>query len=97
MTVRLENGWVAVRFGERLGDGALSQASDLVEHRVDRVDVEVAIASRAEDGADLQDLEQIELDVAHVSDVVPHRFCSSYLTPGELVRSVSEAGMGTQP
>jgi len=97
VTVRLENRWVAVRFGERLGDGALSQASDFVEHRVDRVDVEVAIASRAEDGADLQDLEQIELDVAQVSDVVPHRFCSSYLTPGELGRSVSEAGMGTQP
>ncbi len=43
-----------------------------MEHRACRLGVEIAVILRSEDRAQTQDLEQVELDVANVSDVVAH-------------------------
>ena len=85
----VEYRWVAVRVGESLGDRALGQAGGFGQNRFGGIDVEIAVASGAEDGPDVEDLEQVELEIADVGDVVAH---GGSLRFGELRRSVSERG-----
>ena len=70
--VGVEYRWVAVGVGEGVGDRSLGQARGFGQYRFGGVDVEIAVASGAEDGADVKDLEQVELEIADVGDVVAH-------------------------
>ena len=73
VAIRVEDRRVAVGSGERLGHRTLRQSGDLVEHRAHRVDVEIAVAARSENVAEIQHLEQVEFDVTDIGDVVPQR------------------------
>ena len=91
---RVEYRWVAVGKGEGFGDRALGQASCFGQYRSDRVDIEIAIASVAEDDTHVQDLEQVELEIANVGDVV----AQGDSLPRRTIRlSVSDLGKRTQP
>ena len=70
VVLRVEDRRVAVGRGERLGQRTLRQPGDLVEHRAHRVDIEIAVATRSENVAEIQHLEQVELDVTDIGDVV---------------------------
>ncbi len=59
--------------GERLRDRSLGETGDLVEHGAHGVDVEVAVATGVQHAAQSEHLEEVEFDIAHVGDVVPHR------------------------
>ena len=61
---------VAVGEGERLGDRAFREAGGFGQNRSGRVLVEVAIVPGAENSADIENLEQVELDIANVGDVM---------------------------
>jgi hypothetical protein len=71
VVLRVEDRWVAVGVGERVGNRPLCQPSDLAEHRAHRVDIEIAIAPRTDNVAESEHLEQVEFKVTNVGDVVP--------------------------
>ena len=91
--LRVEDRRVAVGSGERFGHRALRQPGDLVEHRAHRVGIEIAVAARSENVAELQHLEQVELDVTDIGDVVAQR---QFPPPSKLEESVAEQGKRTQ-
>ena len=76
MRGRVENRGVAVGGGERFRNGTFGQPSGFGQDGADRVGVEVGVAPGTQNGAYIENLEQVELEIADVSDVVPH--CASF-------------------
>ena len=70
----VEHGRMAVGVGERFGDRPFGQPGDLVEHGANGVSVEVAVSAGIQNASQSEHLEEVELDITHVGDVVPHRF-----------------------
>lgn len=68
--VRVEDRWVAVGVAEGFGDRTLGQPRRFGQDGADRVDVQIAVASGAQDRADIKDFEQVELEIADIGDVV---------------------------
>ncbi len=73
---------------KRLGERSFGQVGGFGQNRFGGVDVEIAVASGAQDGPDVEDLEQVELEIADVGDVVAHGVPFAW----QLRRSVSERG-----
>jgi len=64
---------MAVGFGEGVGDRPLGQARGLGEYLTDRVGIEVAVLAAVEHLLQLQQLEEVELEVADVALEMAHR------------------------
>ena len=72
MGVGIEDRWVAVGLGERVGDGTLGDPDDLREHLADGVGVEIGVRALAENPVDAEDLEQVEHLVTDIALVMAH-------------------------
>src|SRR6185312_1209208 len=95
---RVEHRRVAVGEGEGFGHRTFGQASGFGQYGSDRLLVEVAVASGAQDGADTKDFEEVELEITDVSDVVAQRDSLTGPLRRRMVRpSLSDAGKRTQP
>ncbi len=70
--VRVEGRRVAVGLCERLRERPLGQPGSLVEHLSHRLGVEVAELPGRQHFFQVEDLVEVELEVAHVALVVPH-------------------------
>ena len=73
VSFRIEHRGIAVGVGEGFGDRPLGQPGDLVEHRANGIDIEIAIVSGVQYMTQAQHLKEIELDIANIGDVVPQR------------------------
>ncbi|BBZ52996.1 hypothetical protein MHEI_47130 [Mycobacterium heidelbergense] len=90
----VEHRRVAVGEGEGFGHRTLGQPSGFGQDRSDRVLVEVAVASGAEDGAYIENFEDVEREIADVGDVVAQGDSLHRRIPR---LSLSEARKRTQP
>ena len=70
--LRVERRRVAVGVGERFGERALGQLRRLVEHLSYGLAVEVTELAGCQRLLQLQHLEKVELEVAHIALVVTH-------------------------
>ena len=71
--VGVEDRRVAVAVDEGLGERALGQLGDLGDHAARGLDVEIVERRLLEDLVGAEDLEEVELDIAHVALEVAHR------------------------
>jgi hypothetical protein len=88
---RVEDRRVAVGVGEAGRQVLAGQPLDLGQHVACAVGVELREGALAEDGAGVEDFEQVELDVTQVALVVPHGRLSWLLDAGLPASSVQDA------
>ena len=84
---------VAVAVEQAVGQLVLGEARDLAQDVLRRVDVDVRVDALPEDVLTVEDLEQVELEVAHVALVVAHSgpstFCRSSGVRASAARQVT--------
>ena len=68
----IEDRWVAVGLGERVGQRALCEVVHLPQHVDGGLAVEIAELTTREDLIEFQHLEEVELEVAEIALVMPH-------------------------